>query len=45
MKLREVCADPEQNSKRLVNRGGQRSARVGMWRVLFDLDDVYKHIL
>jgi mRNA-degrading endonuclease RelE of RelBE toxin-antitoxin system len=36
--LRDIAADPVENSKRLVNRGGQRSTRVGELRILFDLD-------
>lgn len=38
-KLRELCADCASNSKKLVNRGGARSARVGNLRILFDVNE------
>lgn len=39
-KLKALCADPFNlnTSKKLINRGGQRSARVGNLRILFDVD-------
>ena len=43
-KLREIAADHEAESKKLVNRSGARSARVGNLRILFDVNESLRRI-